>query len=140
MPGKRDFQQERLDHAETFAARAQQYVDLMRRQLPDKDLPLIGWNAILSHLASLNISRPNGQPLDRHILLHWRKRHGFPVARGFKNTHVKTPPLTTTFAVTGWLLASFSTAERYRVGMLGPAYSHPAFTPTSLPHDAPAAA
>jgi hypothetical protein len=79
---------------------------------------LVGWPAILSYFAQLNVSRENGTPLNRRIVLRWRSHHFFPLVPGARNAHARTPPFTTTHALTAWLLSSFDTKSLYRVGFV----------------------
>src|SRR5262249_5322178 len=53
--------------------------DLLRSQLPDRELALIGRDRILAYLHSLGLRRPNGGPVSWHQVLRWTRHRGFPL-------------------------------------------------------------
>jgi len=87
----------------------------LQTHLPQYDRVLVGLDAARTYLHDvLRIRRPNGQPLTRRIVLRWFRDAGFPVVRGgwrSRPTSQRTVSLTSTHAVTSWVLAQFSTAQ-----------------------------
>jgi len=120
MPGRRHLATERAAHDQpsTFA---RIHHDL-RSQLPDLDRALVGHQAILAELHRLGLRRPNGRPLSWRMVLRWRREFGCPIAHGLWHSRYLAPPLSTSFALTSWMLSQFSTGERfgYRVDTTRP--------------------
>jgi len=113
MPGKRNLARERAQHAATARARTAALYAMLCQTLPDHERALVGQLPILRYLHdTLRIRRPNGQPLKWRIVLRWFHTQGFPLVRG--GWHVgrsaKQASLTTTHAVTAWVLTRFDTA------------------------------
>jgi len=88
----------------------------LRTHLPDFDRALIGWPAILEHLnARLHLCRPNGAPITIRMVWRWRRDFACPILRGGWNAqlhHHLAPPLTSSHALTAWVLAQFDAAHR----------------------------
>src|SRR5262245_2944683 len=89
---------------------------LLRAQLPDHDRALIGWPAILAHLNErFHLCRPNGSPITIRMVWRWRRDFACPILRGGWNVHCLrhlSPPLTSSHALTAWILAQFDSAQR----------------------------
>ena len=115
MPGRRCYQRERTQHAVQAPDRQRHLHDLLATQLPHLDRALVGQVAILNYLHQLGLRRRNGGPLTWRMLLRWRRDHGFPLVRGVWHPSApshpasRSPALSTSFAITAWLLTRFST-------------------------------
>lgn len=124
VPGKRNLARERADHARTAHRLQQQTYDLLTARLPAYERALIGRQAILTFLHDLGVRRRNGALLTWRMLQRWRRDLGFPLVRGLWSPHapshpnVRSPPFSTAYAVTAWLLSRFSSDEHgvFRVG------------------------
>jgi len=79
--------------------------------LPERDHALIGWPAILGFLDHLQVTRPNGRPVRVHMLRRWRHSLLFPLLNGYRSPYAVTPPASTTFAITAWLLSRRSSGD-----------------------------
>jgi hypothetical protein len=119
----RNYARERTRHAALAPETQRALYALLRAQLPDRDHALVGWPSILAELDRLGIRRPNGGPLTRRIVMRWARGDGFPLVRGTWLPQRLTPSLTTTFAVTAWMLSRLDTGRGFRV--YGPVSSHP---------------
>jgi hypothetical protein len=107
----RNYARERARHNAIAPEKQRALHDLLRSQLPDRDLALLGRDRILTYLHSLGLRRPNGGRVSWHQVLRWRRNHGFPLLHGTANTRFRTPALTTGFAVTAWLLTRFDSGQ-----------------------------
>jgi len=88
----------------------------LQTYLPHYDRILLGRVAVLSYLHDvLCIRRPNGSPLKWRTVLRWTRECGFPLLRAgwmsFPSNRL-TPCLTSSHALTAWVLAQFSTATK----------------------------
>jgi hypothetical protein len=127
MPGRRCYQRERAQHAAQAADRQRHLHELLTAQLPHLDRALVGRARILAYLHDFGLRQRNGRALSWRMILRWRRDHGFPLVRGVWHpsapTHPasRSPALTTSFAVTAWILTRFSTDSHglFRV------FSHP---------------
>jgi len=109
----RNAARERSRHAAIAPVRQRALYDLLVAQLPQHELALIGWDAILTFLhRRLQLTRPNGRALSRRQVLRWHRAQGFPLVTGNMNRYARTPPLTTSHAVVAWVLTHKSTDER----------------------------
>jgi len=106
VPGTRNYHRERTEHARIAPDLERHYASLLRTYVPDR--ALIGQAAIVAYFHHLGIRRLNRRPLSWRIVNGWRRRHGCPILRG--NTHPlsKQPPLSTSHALTAWLLSRFT--------------------------------
>jgi len=107
----------------------------LRSQLPDLDRALVGHQAILAELHRLGLRRLNGKRLSWRIVLRWRRDHAFPLHRGIRKPDVyAAPPLSTTHAMTAWMLSQFVHGELFRVVGMADADATGSFT-TSPPYE-----
>src|SRR5215475_6656205 len=64
--GTRNYARERAHHDALAPEKQRTLYDLLVAQLPQHELALVGWHAILTFLhRSLQLTRPNGHPLSR---------------------------------------------------------------------------
>lgn len=115
MPGRRNFARERTQHATDAPGRQARISADLRTHLPDHDRALVGHAAILAYLHRLGIRRLRGTALTIRIVDRWRTHHNCPILRGYHDTRVSASPLTTTHALTAWLLARFTAADLFKV-------------------------
>jgi hypothetical protein len=114
--GTRNYARERARH-DTIAPEKQRAIhELLRSQLPDRELALVGRDRILAYLHSLGVRRPNGGPVSWHQILRWARHHGLPLLHGTllfvsRIPRVRNPSLTTTFALTGWVLSRLDSGQ-----------------------------
>src|SRR5262245_58398526 len=113
MPGiPRNAAPARSRHPAIAPARQRALYDLLAAPLPQHEHVLVGWDAILTFLhRTLQLTRPNGHPLSRRQVLRWRRAQGFPLVTGNMNRYARTPPLSTSFAITSWVLTRKSPDE-----------------------------
>jgi hypothetical protein len=117
VPGRRNYARERAHHDRIAPARQQAFHDLLVAQLPDRDHALIGWRAILDYFSTtLQVTRRNGGVLTHRIVLRWVATQGCPLLRGNRHPRYAQPPLTTTFALTAWLLSRRHLGEHLGLG------------------------
>jgi hypothetical protein len=115
MPGRRCYQRERALHAAQAPDRQRHLHDLLTTQLPHLDRALVGRERILAYLHDFGLRQRNGRALSWRMILRWRRDHGFPVVRGVWHPNApshpasRSPALSTSFAVTAWILTQFST-------------------------------
>lgn len=114
MPGRRCYAAERVRHEAHASEHQRALYDTMVTYLPDREIALVGWTAILEWLHHhLGLRRPNGGSLTVRQLRRWRADHSCPIVSGTRTTTGRlTPPLSTSFALTAWTLTRFSTADR----------------------------
>jgi hypothetical protein len=115
MPGRRNHAAELAQLAATAPDRQRALYRMMREQLPEYELALTGWGRLLTFLYRLGIRRPNGHTLTRRIVQRWARTDGFPLVRGTWHPRSRTPCLTTSFAVTAWMLTRADTRSLFRV-------------------------
>jgi hypothetical protein len=115
MPGRRNYAAELAQLAATAPDRQRALYRMMREQLPEYELALSGWDRVLEFLHDLGIRRPNGHTLTRRIVQRWARTDGFPLVRGTWHPRSRTPCLTTSFAVTAWMLTRADTRSLFRV-------------------------
>src|SRR5262249_13008559 len=101
--GTRNYARERARHDTIGPEQQRAIYDLLRSQLPARELALVRRDRILAYLHSLGLRRPNGGPVSWHQILRWTRNHGFPLLHGTllfvsRIPRVRTPSLTTTFA------------------------------------------
>ena len=128
MPGRRCYQRERTQHAAEAPDRQRRFHDLLTAQLPQLDRALVGRERILAYLHDFGLRQRNGRALNWRMILRWRRDHGFPLVRGVWHPSApshpasRSPALSTSFAITAWLLSQFSTDSHglFRV------FTHPA--------------
>ena len=114
--GTRNYARERARHTALAPETQRAVYDLLRAQLPDRELALIGRARILAWLHSLGLRRPNGGPVSWHQVLRWTRQRGFPLLHGTLlfvsgTPRVRTPSLTTTFALTAWVLSRLDSGQ-----------------------------
>ena len=112
MPGKRNLAKERAAHAASAHQRQQRTYDLLITQLPQHERALIGRYRILAFLTGLGVRQRNGDPLKWNMLRRWKRDLAFPMVRGLWSPRAKSPAVSTTYAVTAWLLSRSSSDER----------------------------
>ena len=85
-----------------YAARLHQ----LRTQLPLHDRALIGRHAIIQYLCDLGVYRRNRHPVSWRMLTRWRRDKAFPLLSAACVPTIRryTPALSTTHAITAWLL------------------------------------
>jgi hypothetical protein len=110
--GTRNYARERARDTALAPEKQRAVYNLLRAQLPDKELALVGRDRILAWLHSLGLRRPNGGRVSWTMVLRWTRHHGFPLLHGTANRRYRTPALTTTYAVTAWALSRFDTCQR----------------------------
>jgi hypothetical protein len=103
--GTRNYARERARHTALAPETQRAVYDLLRAQLPERELALVGRVAILDCLHRLGVRRPNRGPVSWTMVLRWARTQGFPILHGTRNAHHRTPALSTTFAITAWLLS-----------------------------------
>ena len=91
MPGRRNYASELAQLAATAPDRQRALYRMMREQLPEYELALIGWDRLLGFLHRLGIRRPNGHALTRRIVQRWARTDGFPLVRGTWHPRSRTP-------------------------------------------------
>ena len=123
MPGRRNYARERAEHAAVAPDLQQQYAQLLSRHLPTYDRALVGPAQILANLHGLGIRRLNGDKLTWRIVNSWRVHDGCPILRGNRRGS-RRPQMTTTYALTAWLLSRFHLGDRFSVA------THAGFTTT----------
>jgi hypothetical protein len=118
VPGRRNAREERYRHAISFPDRSAAFHHLLVSNLPEFDRAVVGWPAIIDHLTSLGALRRDGRRLRIRQVQRWRHSLGLPIVAGciVIGRHW-SPPLSTTYALTAWVLAQRSTSEPtgYRV-------------------------
>jgi len=123
MPGRRNLAHERARHAADYPARLAAIHGQLVSQLPQLDQALVGWPAILAQLDRCGVRRQNGGPISVRMVQRWRRVAICPVLPGHMTLgFCCTPPLSTSFALTAWVLAQLSTDEqtiRFRVDLAG---------------------
>jgi hypothetical protein len=124
VPGRRNYFAERARHAALAPEKQRTLYETLTTQLPEYERAIVGRDRILAFLAHLGLTRRNGTYLTWRMILRWHRDLHFPLVRGV--WHPKTPlhpssrspSLTTTYAVTAWVLSQFSTDSQglFRVG------------------------
>jgi hypothetical protein len=124
MPGSRDYFAERARHATLVPEKQRTLYQTLTAQLPQHERALVGRERILAFLTQLGLTRRNGTPLTWRMVLRWHRDLHFPLVRGVWHPSTplhpssRSPSLTTTYAVTAWVLTQFSTDSQglFRVG------------------------
>lgn len=111
-PVPRNYVREQHRHALVAPERQWAIQQMMREHLPDHERALIGQQSVLDFLRGLGLTRPNGGRITWRMVLRWSRAYGFPVVRGMWRPRHRTPPMSTTYATTAWVLSRFSTDER----------------------------
>src|SRR5262249_41982819 len=99
-------------HAAQAPDRQRHLHDLLTAQLPHRDRALVGRDRILAYLHDFGLRQRNGRALSWRMILRWRRDHGFPLVRGVWHPSAPThpgsrfPALTTSYAVTAWILTA----------------------------------
>jgi hypothetical protein len=115
VPGKRNLARERLEHQRTQPHKQLALYNQLRTQLPSQDRALVGYPTILAWLHTFGLRRRNNGPLTQRMVQRWVQSHGFPVARGNRQSRISTLPVTSSHALTAWILTQFDTATLYHV-------------------------
>jgi hypothetical protein len=127
--GRRNYLAERARHAARAPETQRTLYATLVAQLPQYERALVGREAILAELHRLGLRRRNGTPLTWRMILRWRRDLGFPLVRGVWHPHTalhpssRSPALTTTYAVTAWVLSQFSTDSQGMFRVFHPAPS-----------------
>jgi|SRR5262245_12259216 len=114
MPGRRCYQRERVTHMHTAPQRQRALYDMLCTHLPHLERALVGRIAILDFFHSLGLRRPNGGHLSWRMVDRWRRTASCPILAGScRPIHPRwlSPPMSTSFALTSWLLTRFNTGE-----------------------------
>jgi hypothetical protein len=111
--GTRNYARERARHDALAPDKQRAIYDLLRAQLPERELALIGRARILAWLHSLGLRRPNGGPVSWTMVLRWTRHHGFPLLHGTRNVHHRTPAVSTSFAITAWVLSRLDSGQNH---------------------------
>jgi hypothetical protein len=118
--GTRNYARERARHTALAPEKQRAVYDLLRSQLPEREHALVGRDRILAWLHSLGLRRPNGGPVSWTMVLRWARTQGFPILHGTRNAHHRTPALSTTFAITAWLLSRFDSGQHHLFRIYSP--------------------
>ena len=118
--GNRNYAPERARHPALAPEKQRAIYDLLRAQLPERELALVGRDRILAWLHGLGLRRPNGGPVSWTMVLRWTRHHGFPLLHGTANRRYRTPALTTTYAATAWALSGSTPASETSSGSSQP--------------------
>ena len=78
---------------------------LLRQQLPDVERVLVGRDAIVWHLSQLGVTQWSKHPLTWTTVRGWARWHGFPLTPGTRLGRNYMSAVTTTHAITAWLLS-----------------------------------
>ena len=78
---------------------------LLHEQLPQVDHVLVGPDAILQHLKRLGVTQWSKRQLTRTTVRGWARWHGFPLTPGTRLGRNYMSAVTTTHAITAWLLS-----------------------------------
>jgi hypothetical protein len=113
VPGRRHFATERAKHTADAPRRFAALHHLLITQLPLQDRALIGHASILSYLHQLGIRRLRGGPLTWRIVNRWRHTDALPVLKGYSDRRCARSPVTTSHALTAWLLTRFTSADLF---------------------------
>jgi hypothetical protein len=115
MPGRRNLARERANHAIHSPAHQAELYRLLHTELPHSEVVLIGQKPIQAYLNRLGLRRRNGQPLTWRMLERWRRIEGLPILRGVRTQSYAGQPVTTSFALTAWVLSRFDSYDLFRV-------------------------
>jgi hypothetical protein len=111
-PVPRSYVREKYRHALVAPERQQAIQETMRRYLPEYERVLIGqWN-ILAFLQGLHLMPPNGGLITWRMVRRWTQARAFALLHGAWRPRHRTPPMTTTYAVTAWVLSRQDTDQR----------------------------
>ena len=78
---------------------------LLREQLPGVDRVLVGRDTILLHLRQLGVTQWSKRQLTWTTVRRWAPWHGFPLTPGTRLGRNYMSAVTTTHAITAWLLS-----------------------------------
>ena len=78
---------------------------MLREQLPDVDRVLAGRDAIVLYLSQLGVTQWSKRPLTWTTVRGWARWHGFPLIPGTRRGRNYMSAVTTTHAITAWLLS-----------------------------------
>jgi hypothetical protein len=118
--GTRNYARERARHAALAPETQRALYELLRSQLPEREHALVGRARILDWLHAFGLRRPNGGPISWTMVLRWARIQSFPLLHGTRNAHHRTPALSTTFAITAWLLSRFDSGEHHLFRIYSP--------------------
>src|SRR4029453_11950401 len=99
--------------------RQRRFYTLLVEQLPQHEAVLIGRDRILDFLCrTLQLRRPGGGEISWRMVQRWARDCGFPLLRGAWRPRHRTPPMTTSFLVSAWVVSRVDTDQRalFRVG------------------------
>lgn len=130
MPGRRNLARERAAHQLSSPAHQAALYRLLHTQLPHAELVLIGQKSVLAYLHRLGIRRLNGQQLTWRIVNRWRPL-GCPILRGNRSQRRSSVAVTTSHALTAWLLTRFNSSDCFTVVAHSQACDHAVSFPTS---------
>jgi hypothetical protein len=114
VPGRRNAAREARRHAALAPGELARIHALLVAWLPDRDRALSTYRTIISEFTRLGIRRRNGRPLSCRMLERWRCTQGLPLLRGatILNQYQWAPPLTTSYALTAWILSRLQGSDR----------------------------
>jgi hypothetical protein len=122
VPGRRNYAREVALHALVAPSRYRSHYGLLTTYLPQQEAALVGRPAVLAYLHSLGLTRPNGGPITWWMVKRWTRRHDFPLLRATWRPRHRCPCLSTSFAITAWVLSRLDSDQRhlFRVHSLNP--------------------
>ena len=77
----------------------------LREQLPERDRLLVGQDAILLYLKQFGLTQWSKRRLTWTTVRGWARWHGFPLTPGTRWGRNYMSAITTTHAITAWLLS-----------------------------------
>ena len=89
-------------------AKMQAFHKMLREQIPEKDVAIVGWKALLEFLHGLGVRKPNAvNKLTIQQVRRWSLQHGFPLVRGCMRPRPMSyaPCVATSLSVIAWLLS-----------------------------------
>jgi hypothetical protein len=88
---------------------------LLRQQLPDVERVVVGRDAIVWHLSQLRVTQWSKRPVTWTTVRGWARWHGFPLTPGTRRGRNYMSAVTTTHAITAWLLSRPYNGHQMRV-------------------------
>jgi hypothetical protein len=95
----------RREGSDESGRRMRELYRVLREQLPQVDHVLVGQDAILQHLKRLGVTKWSKRQLTWTTVRGWARWHGFPLTPGTRRGRNYMSALTTTHAITAWLLS-----------------------------------
>jgi hypothetical protein len=95
----------RREREDESTRRMRELFALMREQLPECDHLLTGRDAILLYLRQFGVTQWSKRPVTWTTVRRWARWHGFPLTPGTRLGRNYLSAVTTTHAITAWLLS-----------------------------------